>query len=52
MKKESPKQQIKVIITTEATFDLDGLRDIESWRDSIIEYGEIINERIEIVETK
>lgn len=52
MKKESPKQRIKVIITAEATFDLSDLREIESWRDSIIEYGEIINERIEIVETK
>lgn len=48
-----PTQRLRVVITAQADFDvLDSLQDLESWRDSIIEYGEIINERVQVVEVE
>jgi len=34
----------------EAIFEIDELRQLEEWKDQIIEYGTIIDQKVEVLE--
>ena len=52
LKKKKVVQKLRVTILAQADFGLGDLSDLESWRDSILGEGQILKEKVEVVEAE